>query len=97
MNGAIQFDSSYAGKPLVFCGTIGTLPAFLPDGREGKDKGAKCGDFVVVSGGGVGADGIHGATFSSMELNEESPATAVQIGDPIRSEEHTSRAFYLCY
>jgi len=83
VNGAIQFDSSYAGKPLVFCGTIGTLPAFLPDGREGKEKGAKCGDFVVVSGGGVGADGIHGATFSSMELNEESPATAVQIGDPI--------------
>lgn len=83
VNGAIQFDSSYAGKPLVFCGTIGTLPAVLPDGREGKSKGAKIGDLIIVSGGEVGADGIHGATFSSMELNKDSPASAVQIGDPI--------------
>lgn len=83
VNGAMVFDSSYAGKPLVFCGTIGQLPAHLPDGREGSLKGAKAGDLIVVSGGGVGADGIHGATFSSMELGEDSPATAVQIGDPI--------------
>jgi phosphoribosylformylglycinamidine synthase len=34
-------------------------------------------------GGRVGSDGIHGATFSSLELTEESPSSAVQIGDPI--------------
>lgn len=34
-------------------------------------------------GGRVGADGIHGATFSSVVLDSTSPATAVQIGDPI--------------
>lgn len=83
VNGAIVFDIDYAGKPLVFCGTIGTLPQTLPDGREGKSKGAKAGDKIFVLGGAVGADGIHGATFSSMELNEDSPATAVQIGDPL--------------
>lgn len=83
VNGAIVFDIDYAGKPLVFCGTIGTLPAFLKDGRPGSDKGAKKGDHIFVVGGAVGADGIHGATFSSMELNEDSPATAVQIGDPL--------------
>lgn len=83
VNGAIVFDLDYAGKPLVFCGTIGTLPSILPDGREGKTKGAKAGDKIFVVGGAVGADGIHGATFSSMELNEDSPATAVQIGDPL--------------
>lgn len=83
VNGAIVFDIDYAGKPLVFCGTIGTLPAFLKDGRPGSDKGAKLGDHIFVVGGAVGADGIHGATFSSMELNEDSPATAVQIGDPL--------------
>lgn len=83
VNGAIVFDTDFAGKPLVFCGTIGTLPAKLPDGREGSEKGAKVGDGIFVVGGAVGADGIHGATFSSMELNEESPATAVQIGDPL--------------
>jgi phosphoribosylformylglycinamidine synthase II len=83
VNGAIVFDTDYAGKPLVFCGTIGTLPAMLKDGREGSEKGAKVGDGIFVVGGAVGADGIHGATFSSMELNEDSPATAVQIGDPL--------------
>lgn len=83
VNGAIVFDKDFAGKPLVFCGTIGTLPATLPDGRPGSEKGAKIGDNIFVVGGAVGADGIHGATFSSMELGEESPATAVQIGDPL--------------
>jgi len=83
INGAIVFDLDYAGKPLVFCGTVGVLPARLADGREGKEKGAKVGDHIFVIGGAVGADGIHGATFSSLELNEDSPATAVQIGDPL--------------
>lgn len=36
-----------------------------------------------MTGGRIGKDGIHGATFSSEELHEGSPATAVQIGDPI--------------
>ena len=34
-------------------------------------------------GGRIGKDGIHGATFSSLALDEESPTSAVQIGDPI--------------
>ncbi|DAC23470.1 MAG TPA: phosphoribosylformylglycinamidine synthase, partial [Candidatus Poseidoniales archaeon] len=41
------------------------------------------GDIVYMVGGRVGYDGIHGATFSSLELTEESPSSAVQIGDPI--------------
>jgi phosphoribosylformylglycinamidine synthase len=36
-----------------------------------------------MAGGRVGKDGIHGATFSSLELNEASPCSAVQIGDPL--------------
>jgi phosphoribosylformylglycinamidine synthase len=83
VNGAMFFDDSYAGKPLVFCGTVGVMPPKLKDGRESKLKGAAVGDYVFVAGGSVGADGIHGATFSSLDLNEDSPATAVQIGDPI--------------
>lgn len=83
VNGAMFFDEDYAGKPLVFCGTIGVMPPTLADGRPSSEKGAKSGDLIFVAGGAVGADGIHGATFSSMDLNEDSPATAVQIGDPI--------------
>jgi len=47
------------------------------------EKKAKVGDLIVVVGGRVGLDGVHGATFSSVVLDSNSPATAVQIGDPI--------------
>lgn len=83
VNGAMAFDPGFSGKPLVFCGTVGVLNPTLPSGRSTGEKYAKPGDRVVVVGGAVGADGIHGATFSSMELDESAPATAVQIGDPI--------------
>ncbi len=83
VNGAFAFHRDFSGKPLVFCGTIGALPATLPDGRAGSSKGQKPGDAIVMAGGKIGKDGIHGATFSSMELTQSAPATAVQIGDPI--------------
>jgi len=40
-------------------------------------------------GGRIGKDGIHGATFSSEELHEGSPVSAVQIGDPITQKRMT--------
>jgi len=83
VNGAFFFDPNYAGKPLVFCGTVGVMPKKLADGRTTEQKGQKPGDRIYMVGGAIGADGIHGATFSSLELDENSPATAVQIGDPI--------------
>ncbi len=82
VNGAILFDERYLGKPLVFCGTIGTMPKEVK-GKPSEDKRALPGDKIVMTGGRIGKDGIHGATFSSEELHEGSPATAVQIGDPI--------------
>ncbi|MFW5731225.1 MAG: AIR synthase-related protein, partial [Desulfonatronovibrionaceae bacterium] len=82
VNGAVVFEERYLGKPLVFCGTVGTLPVRL-HGRPGYVKKARPGDLIVMTGGRIGKDGIHGATFSSEELHEGSPATAVQIGDPI--------------
>ncbi|MCG2732257.1 AIR synthase-related protein, partial [Pseudodesulfovibrio aespoeensis] len=82
VNGSIVFDERYLGKPLVYCGTIGTMPVTVA-GRPSHEKQALPGDLIVMSGGRIGADGIHGATFSSEELHEGSPATAVQIGDPI--------------
>jgi len=82
VNGSLVFDERYAGKPLVFCGTVGLMPATL-HGKPSEQKLARPGDHIVMTGGRIGKDGIHGATFSSEELNENSPATAVQIGDPI--------------
>ncbi|MBI2440567.1 MAG: phosphoribosylformylglycinamidine synthase [Lentisphaerae bacterium] len=76
------FDDRYIGKPLVFCGTIGYLPATL-QGRPSERKEVQPGDAIIMLGGRIGKDGIHGATFSSEELRAESPVQAVQIGDPI--------------
>jgi phosphoribosylformylglycinamidine synthase len=80
--GAFLFDESFTGKPLVFCGTGGILPARV-HGRPAWEKRIEPGDLAVMAGGRVGKDGIHGATFSSAALDEESPTSAVQIGDPI--------------
>ena len=80
--GFVTFDDRFVGKPLVFVGTIGLIPRKI-NGKPGHEKKANPGDKIVVAGGRVGRDGIHGATFSSVALDEGSPATAVQIGDPI--------------
>jgi len=76
------FDNRYSGKPLVFAGTVGVMP-LEHDSRKLYEKQAQPGDLVVMAGGRVGKDGIHGATFSSEALDPRSPVTAVQIGDPI--------------
>jgi len=83
VNGAFAFHRDFAGKPLVFCGTVGVLPQKLKSGLDTASKGQKAGHRIVMAGGRIGKDGIHGATFSSMELTEGAPATVVQIGDPI--------------
>jgi phosphoribosylformylglycinamidine synthase len=80
VNGAVFFDERYTGNPLVFCGTVGIIPKTM------SFKAAQKGDLAVVVGGRTGRDGIHGATFSSVELHEESETAssgAVQIGNAI--------------
>jgi phosphoribosylformylglycinamidine synthase len=83
VNGAVHFDQRYIGNPLVYCGSVGLLP------RDKIAKAARAGDLTVVLGGRTGRDGIHGATFSSIELSEESEMVssgAVQIGNPIEEK-----------
>lgn len=82
INGCIVFDERYLGKPLVFCGTGGIMPSMI-NGNPSHLKEIQSGDLIVMTGGKIGKDGIHGATFSSLQLDEDSPVTAVQIGDPI--------------
>jgi phosphoribosylformylglycinamidine synthase len=80
VNGAIYFDRRYLGNPLVYCGNIGLIP------RDKSRKETKPGDLIVALGGRTGRDGIHGATFSSAELNSQSETVsggAVQIGNAI--------------
>ncbi|WP_413853276.1 phosphoribosylformylglycinamidine synthase subunit PurL [Candidatus Ruminimicrobium bovinum] len=77
VNGAVFFDEGYMANPLVYCGTMGIIP------KDKCFKKVNSGDLVLVVGGRTGRDGIHGATFSSVELDKESDVSAVQIGNPI--------------
>jgi phosphoribosylformylglycinamidine synthase subunit PurSL len=83
LNGAVYFDDRYVGNPLVFCGCIGIMPRHLIKGR------ARPGDRIIALGGRTGRDGIHGATFSSAELEHtaaEEFSHAVQIGNAIEEK-----------
>ncbi len=83
VNGAVLFHERFVGNPLVYCGTVGIMPA------DKSFKHTRKGDLVVVAGGKTGRDGIHGATFSSGELTHESEKVssgAVQIGNPIQEK-----------
>src|SRR5262245_48205239 len=80
VSGGVWFDEGYTANPLVYAGTIGILP------HAAATKEVRAGDVIVAVGGRTGRDGIHGATFSSVELSEHSEtvsSSAVQIGDPI--------------
>ena len=81
VNGAILFDDRYLANPLVYCGTMGLMPVSMA-----KKRTHNPGDLIVLIGGKTGRDGIHGATFASDQLTDESGAksyTSVQIGNPI--------------
>jgi phosphoribosylformylglycinamidine synthase len=80
VNGAVYFDERYLANPLVYCGNVAILP------RGMSEKQVEPGDWIVAVGGRTGRDGIHGATFSSVELTHESEELsggAVQIGNAI--------------
>ncbi|MBP6884584.1 MAG: phosphoribosylformylglycinamidine synthase [Candidatus Pacebacteria bacterium] len=81
-HGFLLTEDRFRGKPLVFAGTVGLLPRKVL-GKPSWEKSASAGEYIVSVGNRVGLDGIHGATFSSVALDSGSPATAVQIGDPI--------------
>ncbi len=84
VNGAVLFEPGYLANPLVFCGTVG----FSPAGSH--PRNVKTGDKIIVLGGRTGRDGVHGATFSSIELGGETSngqlGSVVQIGNPIEEK-----------
>lgn len=83
VNGAVLFDDRYLANPLVFCGTVGLIPVGM------ETKLVSPGELIVAVGGLTGRDGIHGATFSSEQLTEQSEQLsggAVQIGNPIEEK-----------
>ncbi len=85
VSGGLWFDDSYVGNCLVNVGCVGI--AEKKNVRRNAVRGP--GDVLVLVGGRTGRDGIHGVTFASAVLTEESETEsrgAVQLGDPIMKE-----------
>lgn len=79
--GQIYFEKGYLGKSLVFVTALGIMPATVK-GKPSHEKRTTKGDLILMCGGRVGKDGIHGVTASSEVFSEHTPAGHVQIGDP---------------
>ena len=80
VGGEVVFDASYAGNPLVNAMSVGIVKT----GETATATASGPGNPVYIVGASTGRDGIHGATFASAELSEESEAQRpnVQVGDP---------------
>jgi phosphoribosylformylglycinamidine synthase len=79
--GNLFFHPSYLGKCLVFVACLGIMPQEIK-GKPVELKLPGEGDLIVMCGGRVGKDGIHGVTASSESYGANTPAGHVQIGDP---------------
>jgi phosphoribosylformylglycinamidine synthase len=78
--GEVYFDDTYSGNPLVNAMCVGLIEA----GRLVPARASGVGNPVLVVGAATGRDGLHGATFASVQLDESSEERrpAVQVGDP---------------
>ncbi len=79
--GQVFFHPNYIGKCLVFVAALGFMPARIKE-EPIELKRTEPGDLIVMCGGRVGKDGIHGVTASSEVYSANTPAGHVQIGDP---------------
>lgn len=82
-NGSVHFHEDFKAKPSVIVGAYGILPKIYALKQK-----PKIGDLIIVVGGRTGRDGIHGATFSSVEMTHKTNemSSAVQIGNAIEEK-----------
>jgi phosphoribosylformylglycinamidine synthase len=84
LGGELFFDESYDNNPLVNAMSVGIV-------EKGKTLSAKAegaGNPVFIVGSSTGKDGIHGSTFASMDLSENSAddIPSIQVGDPFQEK-----------
>ena len=83
-NGSVHYHEDFRAKPTIIVGAYGIIP------EERAQKGEpQLNDLVVVIGGRTGRDGVHGATFSSGEMTDQTisiNSSAVQIGNAIEEK-----------
>mgnify|MGYP001300158541 CR=1 FL=1 len=80
VGGEIYFEDCYEGNPLVNAMAVGVVS----HDQIARSAAKGIGNLVVYVGAKTGRDGIHGATFASVDLSDQSAEmrTAVQVGDP---------------
>ncbi|RYD83301.1 MAG: phosphoribosylformylglycinamidine synthase subunit PurL [Sphingobacteriales bacterium] len=82
--GEVYFDDSYNINPLVNAMSVG----IVEKGKTISATSKGVGNPVYIVGSATGKDGIHGATFASGDLHEDSAddLPAVQVGDPFQEK-----------
>jgi phosphoribosylformylglycinamidine synthase subunit PurL len=80
VGGEVYFDECYAGNPLVNAMCVGLVET----GKLKRARAEGAGNRLMLVGAPTGRDGIHGASFASLELDESSEERrpAVQVGNP---------------
>ncbi len=81
VGGETVFEPCYAGNPLVNAMCVG----LVDEAKIVRAHAGAPGNLLILVGAATGRDGIHGATFASVELDEKSDERrpAVQVGDPL--------------
>lgn len=82
--GEVMFDECYSQNPLVNAMSVG----IMKKGRLIKARAGGVGNPVYIVGSSTGKDGIHGATFASADLTEDSAddIPSIQVGDPFQEK-----------
>ncbi len=80
VGGEVYFDDCYAQNPLVNAMCVGLVRV----DRLMRARAEGTGNSLMLVGADTGRDGIHGASFASLELDESSSQRrpAVQVGNP---------------
>lgn len=84
VGGEVYFDACYSQNPLVNAFSAGILET----GKMIRATASGAGNPVYIIGSSTGKDGIHGASFASKDLSEDSAndIPAVQVGDPFQEK-----------
>jgi phosphoribosylformylglycinamidine synthase II len=78
VGGEVYFDESYNGNPLVNAMCVGVVEI----SQLMRARASGVGNVVMIIGAETGRDGLHGATFASVEDPEASHRGVVQVGNP---------------
>lgn len=84
VGGEVYFDKCYHQNPLVNAFSAGIVKV----GEQISAKSSGAGNPVYIVGSSTGRDGIHGASFASKDLTEDSAndIPSVQVGDPFQEK-----------